>query len=241
MWGASGSSTYSGSYARGEKREGSSLGVLVEFSECASHWGKNAFVFTSAALIKSCAMDNENNWEKLRAFITAQCFLRSDEPIFRLTSGKMSNFYFDLRRATLSPEGQYLIGNIILDKIIGLGLSPSAAGGLTMGADPIATAVAYSSYLRQKPIEAFVIRKEPKAHGTMKQVEGNVESGDEVIILDDVLTTGKSTIKAIEAARAAGLKTLAAIVLLDRAEHEGRKNVEALGLPLYSIFRKEDF
>ena len=198
-----------------------------------------AFVFPPPALIKSLAM--ENNWEKLRQLIKGKCFLKSDKPIFRLTSGQMSNFYFDLRRATLSPEGQYLIGNIILEKITELGLSPAAVGGLTMGADPIATAVAYSSYLKQEPIEAFVIRKEPKAHGTMKQVEGNVSEGDHVIILDDVLTTGKSTIKAIEAARAAGLKTIAAIVLLDRAEHEGRNNVETLGLPLYSIFRKEDF
>ena len=186
-------------------------------------------------------MDNKKNWEKLRQFITEKSFLKSDKPVFRLTSGQMSNFYFDLRRATLSPEGQYLIGNIIFEKIMELGLSPAGAGGLTMGADPIATAVAYSSFLKQKPIEAFVIRKEPKAHGTMKQVEGNVGKGDEVVILDDVLTTGKSTIKAIDIARASGLKPLAAIVLLDRAEHEGRKNVEALGLPLYSIFRKEDF
>ncbi len=199
---------------------------------------KNEFVFNFPALIKLLAMDN---WEKLRQFIKEKCFLKSEKPIFRLTSGQMSDFYFDLRRATLSPEGQYLIGNIIFDKIMELGLSPSAAGGLTMGADPISTAIAYSSFLKGKPIEAFVIRKEPKAYGTMKQVEGNVGDGDEVIILDDVLTTGKSTIKAIEIARSSGLKTIAAIVLLDRAEHEGRKNVEALGLPLYSIFRKEDF
>ncbi|MDA8326031.1 MAG: orotate phosphoribosyltransferase [Nitrospiraceae bacterium] len=182
-----------------------------------------------------------SNWERLRKFIRENCFLKSDQPIFRLTSGKMSNFYFDLRRATLSPEGQYLIGDIVFDRFSELGLSPRAAGGLTMGADPISTAVAYCSFTKGKPIEAFVIRKEPKTHGTMKQVEGNVDEGDEVVILDDVLTTGKSTIKAIEAAKAAGLKILAAVVLLDRGEHEGKKNVEARGVPLYSIFRMEDF
>ena len=153
----------------------------------------------------------------------------------------MSDFYFDLRMATLSPEGQYLIGNIVFDKLAELGLHPKAAGGLTMGADPIATATAYCSFTKGTPVEAFVIRKEPKSHGTMKQVEGNVAPGDEVVILDDVLTTGKSTIKAIEAARAAGLKILAAIVLLDRSEHKGKKNVEAQGVPLYSIFRMQDF
>jgi len=179
--------------------------------------------------------------KRLAEFIQARCYLRSDKPVFRLSSGEMSNFYFDLRLATLSPEGQYLIGSVVLQKIEELGLRPKAIGGLTMGADPISTAAAFASYLKGNPIEAFVIRKEAKAHGTMKQVEGNVNEGDPVVILDDVLTTGKSTIKAIEAARAAGLKVLAAIVLLDRGEHEGKANVERTGVKLYGIFRKEDF
>ena len=182
-----------------------------------------------------------SNWERLRQFIQKNCFLTSDTPIFRLTSGKMSNFYFDLRRATLSPEGQFLIGNIVFEMLLELDLHPRAAGGLTMGADPISTALAYCSFTKGRPIEAFVIRKEPKTHGTMKQVEGNVSEGDPVVVLDDVLTTGKSTIQAIEAARAAGLKVLAALVLLDRCEHDGRKSVEARGVPLHSIFRAGDF
>jgi orotate phosphoribosyltransferase len=179
--------------------------------------------------------------EKLKEFIKARSFLRSEEPVFKLASGKMSNFYFDLRRTTLSPEGQYLIGELVLLKIGELGLKPRAIGGLTMGADPVSTAVACVSYLKKTPIEAFVIRKEPKEHGTGRQIEGSVEAGDPVIIVDDVLTTGKSTIKAINAAREYGLKVLCAIVLLDRLEHDGRKNVEATGVPLYSIFTKEDF
>lgn len=179
--------------------------------------------------------------KKLAEFIKERGYLRSEKKIFKLSSGEMSDFYFDLRRATLSPEGQFLIGNIMLEKIEELGLKPDAIGGLTMGADPVATATAFASYLRGNPIEAFVIRKEPKSHGTMRQVEGNVETGDKVIILDDVLTTGNSTIKAIEAARAAGLNILCAIVLLDRCEHNGRANVEGTGVKLYSIFKKEDF
>ncbi len=178
---------------------------------------------------------------KLKEVIKARSFLKSEKPIFRLTSGEMSNFYFDLRLTTLSPEGQYLIGNIILEKISELGLNPDGIGGLTMGADPIATATAFASYLKGKPVEAFVIRKEPKAHGTMRQVEGGVGEGDPVVIVDDVLTTGGSTIKAIQAARAAGLNVLCAIVLLDRGEHNGKGNVEAQGLKLYSIFKREDF
>jgi orotate phosphoribosyltransferase len=179
--------------------------------------------------------------ERLKEFIKGRSFLQSEKPVFRLSSGEMSSFYFDLRRTTLSPEGQYLIGNMVFDKIVELGLSPKGIGGLTMGADPIATATAYCSHLRGKPIEAFVIRKEAKAYGTMQQVEGAVEAGDEVVILDDVLTTGKSTIKAIEASRAAGLKVLCAVVLLDRCEHGGKANVEAQGVKLYSIFTREDF
>lgn len=179
--------------------------------------------------------------EKLKEFIKARSFLRSEEPVFKLASGKMSNFYFDLRRTTLSPEGQYLIGELVLGKINELGIKPKAIGGLTMGADPVSTAVACVSHLKGTPVEAFVVRKEPKEHGTGRQIEGNVEAGDPVVIVDDVLTTGKSTIKAIEIARQYGLMVLCAIVLLDRGEHDGKKNVEDKGVPLYSIFTKEDF
>jgi len=181
------------------------------------------------------------NKERLIEYIKARSFLKSDTPVFRLASGKMSSFYFDLRRTTLSPEGQYLIGNLICTQLDELGLSPKAIGGLTMGADPVATAVAYCSHLRGKPIEAFVIRKEPKAHGTGRQIEGNVEAGDPVVVIDDVLTTGGSTIKAVEAAKKAGLKIQAVIVLLDRCEQNGRQNVEAQGYPVYSILTINDF
>lgn len=153
----------------------------------------------------------------------------------------MSNFYFNLKKTTYSPTGQYLIGNLMFDKIRELGLRPKAIGGLTMGADPIATATAYTSYLRDEPIEAMVIRKEPKGHGTMSQIEGNVKAGDEVIIIDDVVTTGGSTIKAITVAQAAELKVIAVIILLDRGEFEGRQNIGKLGYPVHSILTITDF
>lgn len=179
--------------------------------------------------------------KKLIDYIKNHSFLKSDKPIFRLSSGKMSNVYFDLRRTTLSPEGQYLIGNLFLDKLKGLNLNPDAIGGLTMGADPIATAAAYCSYLRGSPIEAFVIRKEPKTHGMGLQIEGNIKEGINVIIIDDVLTTGGSTIKAINIAKDTGLNILAVIVLLDRCEQNGRENIEKLGYPVYSILTIKDF
>jgi orotate phosphoribosyltransferase len=182
-----------------------------------------------------------NEKEQLVAAIKKHSFQRSEKPIYRLTSGNMSCFYFDLKKTTYSPDGQCLIGNLVFEKIIELGLRPKGIGGLTMGADPVALATAYTSYLRNKPIEAIVIRKEPKGHGTMSQIEGNVSAGDAVIILDDVVTTGGSTIKAIEAAQKAGLQILAVFILLDRCEFDGRQNIERLGYPVYSLLTIKDF
>lgn len=176
---------------------------------------------------------------QLIEYIKRHSFLTSAEPIFRLSSGKMSNFYFDLRLTTLAPEGQYLIGNLLYEKLQALGLKPKALGGLTMGADPVSTALAYTSYLKGDPIEAFVIRKEPKPHGRGLQVEGNVQAGDNVVIVDDVLTTGGSTIKAITIAREAGLNVVAAIIVLDRCEQQGRENVEK-HCPCHSILTIHD-
>ena len=124
---------------------------------------------------------------QLIEYIKKHSFQRSDTPIYKLSSGNMSNFYFNLKKTTYSPIGQYLIGNLVFDKVRELGLKPRAIGGLTMGADPIATATAYTSHVKNQPIEAMVIRKEPKGHGTMSQIEGNVKSGDDVIIIDDVV------------------------------------------------------
>lgn len=182
-----------------------------------------------------------DNRAQLIEYIKKHSFRRSDTPSFKLSSGNLSNFYFNLKKTTYSPEGQYLVGNLVFDKVKELGLKPKAIGGLTMGADPIATATAYTSHLRNEPIEAMVIRKEPKGHGTMSQIEGNVEEGDEVIIIDDVVTTGGSTIKAIEAAGKAGLSILAVIILLDRGEFEGRQNIERLGYPVHSVLTIKDF
>lgn len=179
--------------------------------------------------------------ERLITLIRERSFMKSKEPVFRLSSGKMSNFYFDLKKTTYSPEGLYLVGNLVFNMIKEIGLKPKAIGGLTMGADPIAAATAYTSYLRGEPIEAMVIRKEPKGHGTGNQVEGYVGPGDEVVIIDDVVTTGGSTIKAIEAAQAAGLKIIAVIVILDRCECDGRQNIERLGYPVYPILTIKDF
>ncbi len=172
------------------------------------------------------------NRERLKHLIKTRSFKMSDTPSIRLSSGKMSHFYFNLKKVTYYPEGQVLIGDVIYNKIQDLQFKPKGIGGLTMGADPIAISVAFSSYLKQNPIEAFSIRKEPKGYGMGLQLEGNVEKGDDVIIIDDVVTTGNSTIKAIRIAREQGLNILCAIVLVDRCEENGRQHIEAENIPV---------
>ncbi len=179
--------------------------------------------------------------ERLRLLIKEKAFKITPEPSFRLSSGKLSRYYFNLKLVNYSPEGQYLVGKLVYEKIKELGLSPKGIGGLTLGADPIATAVARYSYDVKDPIEAFVIRKEPKGHGSQKQLEGNIKAGDKVVIIDDVVTTGGSTIKAIEAAQREGLDIIAVMAIIDRCEENGRENIMAKGYPFYSIFTIKDF
>jgi len=154
--------------------------------------------------------------ERLVRLIYDKAFKYSSEPTFKLVSGRMSNYYFNCKTVTLHPEGMYLIGNIICEMLKDLPVK--GIGGLTLGADPLADAVAYTSYLRKNPIEAFVVRKNAKSHGTMQWIEGNVKAGDKVVIVDDVITTGKSTIEAITRAKEAGLDIVKVLALVDRQE-----------------------
>ncbi|MBI5101232.1 MAG: orotate phosphoribosyltransferase [Nitrospirae bacterium] len=175
--------------------------------------------------------------KRLIELVLEKAFKYSEEPVFRLVSGRMSNYYFNCKAVTLNPEGMHLIGNIIFGMIEGSGAK--GIGGLTLGADPIADAVAYTSYLKSAPVEAFVVRKTAKAHGTMQWVEGNVQKGDGVVIVDDVITTGKSTIEAIEKAREAGLEIIRVIALVDRQEG-GRENIETLGYRVEPVITKDE-
>ncbi len=159
--------------------------------------------------------------KRLIALLLKKSFKYSEEPTFKLASGKMSNYYIDCRKVTHHPEGKFLIGNIIYNMIKDLPIQ--SVGGLTMGADPIACSVSYAAYSDKHNIASFSIRKEPKGHGLGKQVEGDVQAGDSVIILEDVITTGGSTIKAIEAAEREGLKVAGVIALVDRQEGGGEE------------------
>ncbi|MBA7619293.1 Orotate phosphoribosyltransferase [subsurface metagenome] len=136
---------------------------------------------------------------------------------FTLTSGKKSNYYIDGKKITLSPEGAYLVGKAIFDELIKTGVD--AIGGVATGAYPIVTAVALVSHLEGKPIPAFIVREVTKEHGTMRKIEGHLKQGSRVAIVDDVLTTGGSVSRAIEAVEAAKCKVVKVIVLVDR--HEG--------------------
>jgi len=179
--------------------------------------------------------------QALIEIIRERSFQYTSEPSFKLSSGGVSRFYFNLKKTTQSPDGMYLVGKMVFEKIKELGLAPQAIGGLTMGADPIAYAVAMHSYHMKEPIQAFVIRKEPKGHGLRLPLEGNVKAGDHVVIIDDVVTTGGSAIKAINVAAEYGLIIDAVIVLVDRCEQKGRQNIEALGYPVYDILTVGDF
>jgi len=167
-------------------------------------------------------MTMDKKKERLAEIILERSFKYSDNPPFTLASGRQSNFYFNCKPTTLDPEGMNLIGEIIFDMI--KDAKVSAAGGLTLGADPIAAALAVISYQKGKPIKAFIVRKDVKDHGTKSAIEGSVAPGEKVVIIDDVITTGASTITAIEHALKAGLISDRVITLIDR-EEGGRENI----------------
>jgi orotate phosphoribosyltransferase len=167
---------------------------------------------------------------------------------FTLSSGAKSDYYIDCRTTTLHAEGGRLTGLAILDLLHEHKLSPAAVGGLTMGADPIVSNVATASAWRalEHPgshwIHGFLVRKTEKAHGTGRRIEGFYEADASVVIVDDVCTTGASTITAIEAAKQAGMRVIAAVCLVEREEAKGRAAVEAAceEAPFLRLFTADD-
>ena len=156
---------------------------------------------------------------------------------FVLSSGRTSNLYIDARLTTMSPEGLAIIGPVGLQGVRQhFGSTADAVGGLTLGADPIAYAIAYASASTPQPIRAFTVRKEAKAHGAGRQVEGPYREGDRVVVVEDVITTGGSALKAVEVLRAHGATILGVLALVDR-EEGGREAIEAEGLTVVSLTR----
>jgi orotate phosphoribosyltransferase len=157
---------------------------------------------------------------------------------FKLSSGGTSDYYIDCRLTTLDARGSQLTGQVFLEEIRQRGWKPQAIGGLTMGADPIVVAVSVTS----GELNGFLVRKAEKQHGTGQRIEGFREKGTRVVIVDDVCTTGASTVQAIEAARDFGFVVVGAMCLVEREEAGGRPNVEkaAAPAPFVSIFKAND-
>ena len=153
---------------------------------------------------------------------------------FTLASGKESTFYIDARLTTMSPEGLSTIGPLALSALRQTEWRVDAIGGLTLGADPIAYAISYASASSDQPLRAFTVRKEPKAHGTGKLIEGPFKQGDHVAVIEDVITTGGSAIRAIDAVRAAGGVVTGVLALVDR-EEGGRQTIEKAGVPVIAL------
>jgi orotate phosphoribosyltransferase len=154
--------------------------------------------------------------DELIEMLCYKSFKFSEEPKFKLVSGRMSQFYVNCKPTTLNARGMVLAGHLIFEsvkdsRIFGI-------GGLTFGADPLAVATAFASEINGRPIHAFSIRKTQKDHGIVKWIEGEMPRGQRVAIIDDVATTGGSTIKAIERARSEGLEVAKAVILVDRQE-----------------------
>ena len=156
---------------------------------------------------------------------------------FILASGKESDLYVDLRKVTLNPKGAFLIGSIIFDMI--KERQVDAIGGMSIGADPIAVAASMVAYRCGKEIRAFLVRKEQKGHGTKNLIEGPVEAGQRVVVVEDVMTTGSSTIKAIQHIEDAGMVVDMVIGILDRSEG-GRQAIEELGYEVHAILSRKD-
>jgi orotate phosphoribosyltransferase len=178
----------------------------------------------------------DSTLSKLIALLATRSAKRGD---FVLASGRRSNLYVDCRLTAMSPDGQLLIGRAGLAELRATGWPVDAVGGLTLGADPIAYAIAHASALAAERgdgemVRAFTVRKEAKQHGTGKLIEGPFQPGDRVVVVEDVITTGGSALKAVEAVRAAGGTVLGVLALVDR-EEGGREAIEAQGLAVRAL------
>ncbi|MBX6423534.1 orotate phosphoribosyltransferase [Thermosulfurimonas sp. F29] len=175
--------------------------------------------------------------EKLFRLLKERAYLFREEG-FRLASGRVSRHYLDCKRVTLFSEALPLLGRLLWEEV--REFEPEAVGGLTLGADPLVAAVCFAAGLEGYTLEGFIVRKEPKGHGTQRYIEGHVRPGMRAVILEDVVTTGGSALKACGRAEEFGLKVLAVVALVDR-EEGGAEALSERGFPLRSLFRLRDF
>lgn len=176
---------------------------------------------------------NDRNRRALVALLASRSARRGS---FTLSSGRQSSLYIDARLTTMSPEGLTLVGPLGVEALreAEWGRGVTAVGGLTLGADPIAYAISYASAATPPALRAFTVRKQPKDHGTKKLIEGPFVAGDVVAVVEDVITTGESALRAVDAVREAGGSVAGVMALVDR-EEGGREAIERAGLTVLSL------
>jgi len=168
----------------------------------------------------------------LRELLRARSVRTGD---FVLASGARSTYYIDARLTTMSGSGQLLIGRRGLHEIDARGWTPDAVGGLTLGADPVAYAIAHAAAAAGRTIDAFTVRKQAKEHGTGRLIEGNLREGSRVLIVEDVITSGESALRAIRAVEELGARIIGVLSVVDR-EEGGRDRIEAAGHSVAALF-----
>jgi len=173
---------------------------------------------------------------RLQALLLQRSVSRGD---FILASGRRSTYYIDARLTTMSGEGQNLIGTLGLERLQRRGWQPRAVGGLTLGADPVAYAVAAAAHRTGVRLDAFSVRKQPKQHGTARRIEGCFQSGADVVVIEDVITTGQSALTAIAVLLEAGARVLGVLAVVDRQEG-GRERLEADGHAVEALVSVRD-
>lgn len=159
-----------------------------------------------------------------------------------LSSGKESDFFVDCKQTVLLAEGHALVGEAMLEKTRAFGVAPRAVAGVALGGCPLASAVALVSHQRGTPLDALYVRKATKEHGSRRRIEGDthLDSGAKIVVLEDVVTTGASTIEAVEHLRAAGYAVIGVVALVDR-EEGGAAALAAAQIPMVALYRREDF
>ena len=174
--------------------------------------------------------------ERLEALLVERSVRLGD---FTLASGAKSAYYIDARRTTMTAQGQLLVGSVAFDAIRESGLAPTHVGGLTLGADPVTYAIVHRSALEEAPIDGFTVRKRAKNHGTSQRIEGGLPTKGRALMIEDTMTTGRSTLEAVEAVRAHGTTIVGVLTLVNRSEGAERF-YEEQGLPLISVFTGEE-
>lgn len=180
-------------------------------------------------------MDKESLRESLIRIVKEKSLSTNVQRV--LTSGRTSSYYIDAKMTTLDPEGASLTGRLILEVLKSYDID--AVGGYTLGADPIVSVVAALSAETERPLPAFIVRKEPKKHGERKMIEGPFQKGWKVAVVDDVVTTGGSTLKACQAVEEEGGEVTLALTLVDRLEG-GRENLEKKGYTFVALLTRDD-